>query len=191
MTKLAGVLNRLSGGRLNPSAITLVGFVMHIPIAWLIATRHNLWAAGLLVFFGLFDALDGALARVQKREGPKGMLLDSVTDKIKEVFLYLGVGYALIVTGGPYLVLWAVAACGASLLVSYVNAWGEVVLTNAPLANHQTNRSFRTGLMTFEIRMFVLVLGLLTNHLATAVIFIAIAAALTALERFVSIYRKL
>src|ERR1700685_1523813 len=65
---LAGMLDRLSGGRLHPNTITIIGFVMHAPIAVLIATRHNLWAAGLLVFFGLFDTLDGELARLQNSD---------------------------------------------------------------------------------------------------------------------------
>jgi len=45
--------------------------------------------------------------------------------------------------------------------------------------------------MTFEIRMTVLVIGLLFNQLLPAIIFIAIASSLTALNRMRSIMQKL
>ena len=55
MRMLARGLNKLSGGKLKPSTITIVSFLAHFPIAWLIAERQNLWAAGLLLVFGLFE----------------------------------------------------------------------------------------------------------------------------------------
>ena len=76
MQHVAVGLDKLSGGRISPDAVTLVGLVMHLPIAYLIATQHFYWAAGLLVVFGLFDSLDGALARLQHKASPAGMLLD-------------------------------------------------------------------------------------------------------------------
>lgn len=191
MSYLAALLNRVTGGRITPASITLTGFSLHIFIAVLVATRHNIWAALLLIVFGLFDALDGALARLQKTDGPKGMLLDSITDRMKEIILYISAAYAIVHIYGPYAAVWAVAACGASLLVSYVNAWGEVVIGSSKSTDHTTNRSFRSGLMTFEIRMTVLVIGLLFDQLLPAIIFIAIASSLTALNRMRSIMQKL
>src|SRR5215469_12046216 len=86
---IAPFVNRVTAGRLTPNAVTLTSFGMHIPIALLIATRHNLWAALLLVVFGLLDALDGALARTQGTTSAQGVLLDSVTDRMKEVLIYI------------------------------------------------------------------------------------------------------
>ncbi len=189
--QLAVVVNKISGGRITPSSITLTGFSLHILIAVLIATRHNIWAGILLLIFGLFDALDGALARLQKTDGPKGMLLDSITDRMKEVILYTGAAYAISVTHSPQVVPWAVAACGASLLVSYVNAWGEVVIGSSHSTDHTTNRSFRSGVMTFEIRMFFMFIGLLSDQILPTVIFLSIASTLTALGRMRSIMQKL
>jgi CDP-diacylglycerol---glycerol-3-phosphate 3-phosphatidyltransferase len=192
MEWLAGWLNRLSGGKLSPDAVTLFGFAMHAPIALLIATRHNFWAAGLLVVFGLLDSLDGALARLQNTTSARGMLLDSTTDRMKEILLYTGVAYAIIAsTGRPYLAVWAVAACGCALLTSYINAWGDAVMARYHVASHATNKSFRGGLMPFEVRMFVLLLGLLSGRLALAVIVIALGAAYTALARLSRVLHKL
>src|SRR6185295_9921593 len=93
---LARLLNKVTGGHITPAMVTYTSLLAHIPIAWLIATSHNLWAAGLLVVFGLFDVLDGELARLQGSASQAGMLLDSVTDRVKEVLLYVGVSYAII-----------------------------------------------------------------------------------------------
>ncbi|HEY1835226.1 MAG TPA: CDP-alcohol phosphatidyltransferase family protein [Candidatus Saccharimonadales bacterium] len=190
--RIAIWLDRASGGKLSPEAVTLFGFAMHVPIALLIAMRHNIWAVVLLVIFGLFDALDGTLARLQNRSGPRGMLLDSTTDRMKEILLYVGAAYAIIAsTGRPYLAVWAVAACGCSLLTSYVNAWGDAVMSRFHVNKHTTNKSFRGGLFPFEVRMFVLVVGLLSNRLAVAVVIITFGAAYTALGRLLKIFKRL
>jgi phosphatidylglycerophosphate synthase len=190
--KIAVVLNKLSGGRVTAEMVTLFGFAMHVPIAILIATQYNVWAAVLLVIFGLFDTLDGAMARVQNTLGPRGMLLDSTTDRMKEILLYIGAAYAIIAgTGRPYLAVWAVAACGCSLLTSYINAWGDAVMARYHVDKHTTNKSFRGGLFPFEVRMFVLVVGLLSDRVALAVIVIAIGAAYTALSRLLRVFGKL
>ena len=191
MRQVAHLLNALSAGHITPNSITIIGLLAHIPIAWLIATRHNLKAAVLLVIFGLFDTLDGELARLQKRDSAAGMLLDSVSDRAKEVLLYTGATYAISLSDRPLMAAWAAAACGASLLVSYVNAWGEAVATRINLSGHKTNKAFRTGIMTFEIRMVTLLLGLLSNRLILAVVVIATLSSLTAIWRLVNIMRRL
>src|SRR5690242_2308480 len=69
----AKLLNRITGGRLSPNAVTIFGLLMHLPIAWLIAHHSYGWAGVLLIVFGLFDTLDGALAKVQNSQSNLGM----------------------------------------------------------------------------------------------------------------------
>ena len=74
----------------------------------------------LLLVSGFFDIVDGQVARVTKKTSKKGGFLDSVSDKIAEVAIFLG-----ILIGGfaePYLVLLAISL---SLLVSYARARAE------------------------------------------------------------------
>ncbi len=191
MRRLAASLNRITNGRLSPNAVTVIGLFAHLPIALLIAGQYYWWAAGLLVVFGLFDTLDGELARLQGKVSATGMLLDSVTDRVKEVLLYSGVAYAIVATGRPYMAVWAVVAVGASLLVSYVNAWAEVVSAHAEHHSHQLNKAFRSGLMSFEVRMAFLVLGLLSGRLILATMAIAVLATLTAVTRLVGVFKIL
>jgi phosphatidylglycerophosphate synthase len=191
MRAFARALNRLSNGKITPNTVTLFGLAMHVPIAWLIATQHNLWAAPLLFIFGLFDTLDGELARLQNRVSAKGQLLDSVTDRVKEVMLYIGAGYALSSSGRAYGAALVVAACGSSLLTSYINAAGDAVIASHNIKRHANNKAFRGGLFPFEIRMFILIVGLLANQLYIVVIIIAIGAAYTAFNRLLRVMDRL
>lgn len=191
MSALAITLNKATGGKLSADVITLIGLFSHIPIAWLIAIQKNYLAAGLLVFFGLFDSVDGALARAQKKSSSRGMLLDASTDRIKEVILYIGASSALVASGYASWAGWAVAACGASLVVSYVKAKGETAISDKKLSPSDINRIFADGIMRYEIRMFVLIVGLLSNTLRYALVFIAVTSAITAIGRFHKISQKL
>jgi len=192
---IAKRLNRLTKGRLHPNAVTFFGLAMHVPIAWLIITDHWIVAGCFLFVFGLLDKLDGELARLQGRESANGMLLDSVTDRVKEVILYVGVAYAFVSAGESALITAAVAAAlGCSLLTSYLNAMGDAIMAKhikKGTDGHTANKEFRSGIFAYEIRMTVLFLGLLSGQLAVAVIIIMLGAAYTAFGRLVMVYGKL
>jgi len=189
--RLAGLLNKLSRGRISPDAITYTSLLGHLPIAFLIATQHFVWAAALLIIFGLMDTLDGELARLQNRASAAGMLLDASTDRIKESTLYISSAYALIQMGHPMGAVWAVAACGGALVVSYVKAKGETAVAGLGHDHHQTNHLFDDGFMRYEIRMLILILGLLLGWLLPAVVLIAVLAWYTAIARLINISKYL
>lgn len=196
MRGVARGLHKLSGGKITPNMVTLTSLIAHLPIAYFIATESYILAAILLVIFGLMDALDGELARLTGKASPAGMLLDASTDRMKEVILYVGVAFALVVNGSDrfspeYLAAFVVAACGGSLLVSYVKAKGETAVKDSNLSANQVNRLFQDGFMRYEVRMAALVLGLLFNALAIAVLVIALFAWYTAFIRLITIHRKL
>ncbi len=190
---LARWLNTVSAGKVTPDGVTIFGLLMHVPIAILIARGRFGLAGVLLIIFGLFDTLDGELARIQGKASVRGMLLDAATDRMKEVMLYSGVGFYLAQGTNPTVAVWAVLACGASLTVSYVKAKGEaaVALGQNSLAPEVLNKMFADGLLTFEVRICVLVLGLFTGQLLVAVAGIAILASLTAVQRLITISEKL
>jgi CDP-diacylglycerol--glycerol-3-phosphate 3-phosphatidyltransferase len=193
MRIIARILNKLSGGKITPNGITIFGTLMHAPIAVLIATDHFVWAAVLLLIFGLFDTLDGELARMQDRASVKGMLLDASTDRIKEAMLYTGVAYVLASGAHPTTAALAAAAAGASVSVSYVKAKGEAAVASSgkEIPHHVLNRMFADGILTFEIRMVVLLIGLITGYLALATAVVAVGAGITVLQRLARISNRI
>lgn len=186
---VAQALNRVSDGKITPNGVTVFGFLMHIPVAWLIAIGRPHWAALGLVIFGLFDTLDGELSRVQGTSSSNGMLLDASTDRMKEVLVYTGIAYFFATSTHPVYAVWATAALGASVCVSYVKAKGEaaVAASTKKITHDKLNHMFSDGLLTFEIRMFLLIVGLLIGYLVWIVAAIAILASYTALQRLMRI----
>lgn len=193
MRRIAGVLNAVTGGKLSPNAISIIGFLAHIPIAYLIGGGHLVLAALLIIVFGLFDALDGELARLQNKTSAIGMFLDSSSDRLKEIVLYCGMVYAILATAHTRLAIFVlVGALGVSLLTSYLNAWGEVVLAHfGHTKNHQTNQTFRSGFLGFETRMFLIVVGLLFDKLLLVLCIIFVLGIITVWQRFTNIVWRL
>lgn len=211
MRRVAGLLNSLSDGRLSPNMVTITGLLAHIPIAGLIAKGYWTSAGVWLIVFGLFDTLDGELARLQKRASAAGMFLDSLTDRMKEILIYMGIGsyitnnfYELKCTsdidscfyGGfyipaNYLLVLIIAVLGSSLLTSYINAWGEAIMSRGGVTKAEMNKVFRGGLASFEIRMTLLVLGLLTGFLSVVLIVIGVLVVLTIIGRMYKVFREL
>jgi phosphatidylglycerophosphate synthase len=217
MHQVAVALNALSGGRLTPNMVTIVGLLAHIPIAWMIANNYLIVAGLWLIVFGLFDTLDGELARLQKRDSPAGMFLDSVTDRIKEIMIYIGLSAYILynnyssgvgfpecgktvfcsdalagtITNNPLTVLLIIGILGGSLLTSYLNAWGETVLIRAGASKTTLNKTFRGGLASFEVRMTLLVIALLTGYILPIMLLLSILVVLTIIGRMAKVFREL
>lgn len=190
---IARGLNKATGGQLRPNTVTIFGLLMHLPIAFLIVADYWVAAGLLLIFFGLFDALDGELARLQDRVTNNGGFLDASTDRMKEVILYTAAAYWLALGDNPAYAAWAVAACGASICVSYVKAKGEAVIaaSGKKLPYPVLNKLFADGLLPFEVRMALLAAGLLSGYLVWAIAIIAVLSTYTALQRMTIISKAL
>lgn len=191
MASLARRLNKLTNGKLLPAHITVLSFLGHIPAAWALYTGRPILAAGLITVFGLMDSLDGALAREQNSASRIGMYFDAVTDRLKEVILYS----ALVVYTTTYVSginAWAVVAvAGTSLLVSYVKSKGEMAFSGLDVDVQQLNRKFDDGFARYEIRMTLLVVGLVSGILAPLLHFIIALNLVTAATRFSVVSQEL
>ena len=191
--QLAQLLNQLSHGHITPNQVTIMGLLAHIPLAFLIGSGHYHWAAAIfLAIFGLFDTLDGELARLQKTTSLVGMFLDSATDRLKEIMIYAGIMASFAPTANRTLLVVCIGALGASLCTSYLNAWGEVVISQSNHhPNHHVNKTFRSGLLGFDLRMVLIIIGLVSNRLELIMYVILILATVTILQRFWNITRTL
>ena len=98
---------------LTPNALTVMGFGISAVAA--IAASQQAWiAAGLLVIFGgVFDLFDGALARATNRVSRLGAFLDSVFDRAGEAVLYLGIAIGCLAANFELGAILAAAAMGA------------------------------------------------------------------------------
>jgi CDP-diacylglycerol--glycerol-3-phosphate 3-phosphatidyltransferase len=123
LAEVAGILARTG---LTPNMLTWLGLVLNAVTAWVLF-RGAFTAGGVLVLVaGLFDALDGSLARATGRVSAFGAFLDSTLDRLSEAVLYFGL--LLFFAGQPgsqqEIALTYLAIIG-SLMVSYARARAE------------------------------------------------------------------
>lgn len=132
------VINPLVHGMIKvgitPNFITTTGLVLNIVAAcvFIYAGVHAQgqlswvgWGGAIVLFAGLFDMMDGRVARVGNMCSTFGAFYDSVLDRYSELFTLFGICYYLILCG--YLwgsILTCIALIG-SLMVSYVRARAE------------------------------------------------------------------
>ena len=119
----AGIFHK-SG--LSPNSVTLFGFLLTVLTSFLYATGLGsnwliLGAVLALIVGAYLDAVDGAMARRYHQISKLGGILDSVLDRLGEIFLYSGLLLGGIVPS--WLGLWALSA---SLMVSYIRARVDV-----------------------------------------------------------------
>lgn len=171
MEAVAAWLYKISKGKLHANVVTWVSVLMHIPIAVLIARGEFWWAMPLLIIFGLFDAVDGALARLSGTANTSGMVLDSFTDRLKETFMHAGVAWFLASSDIPQLAVLPLIALGFSLASNFLKAKAEVaysVLHDGSIDQHTLNKKFSDGALSFEVRTAIFILGLPLGYISAA-----------------------
>lgn len=165
---------------IHPNTLTLIGFMGHFAAAWLIAKGNLVWGAVVLIFFGLFDTLDGALARIQDNVTQFGAFLDSMCDRFSEAAIFLGIFYHFDSLDSSIGCLLTLLAMVGSILVSYSRARAEAVGVFPKL-----------GVMTRVERYIVLALTLLLNRLLIGLAVIAIFGLFTIGQRIWFVYHQL
>ena len=119
----------------TPNAVTITGLILNIGVAVIFivgAEEGNRgdftyvgWAGALILFAGLFDMLDGQVARIGNMSSVFGALFDSVLDRYSEMFMFLGICYYLIAHHYFLSSLFAFIALMGSMMVSYTRARSE------------------------------------------------------------------
>src|SRR5260221_2170856 len=120
---------------LTPNIVTSIGFVLNVGVAVIFilgaeeGNRGDLsyigWAGGLILFAGLFDMLDGQVARLGNMKSKFGALYDSVLDRYSELIMFLGICYYLVGHHYFWSSIFAFIALIGSMMVSYIRARAE------------------------------------------------------------------
>lgn len=120
---------------LTPNAVTTIGLLLNVGVAVIFvfgAERSNRgdlsfvgWSGALVLFAGLFDMLDGQVARLGNMSSRFGALYDSVLDRYSELIMFLGICYYLVSHHYFLSSLFAFIALIGSMMVSYTRARAE------------------------------------------------------------------
>jgi phosphatidylglycerophosphate synthase len=170
----------------SPNVLTVMGFIGMCLIAVVIALGYEAAGGVLIIVAGIFDAVDGSLARLTGRVTKFGAFLDSTLDRWAESVVFLAIVVNSLSRNDDATVYLAVIALFGSLLVSYTRARAEGL-----------GATIKGGWLTRLERMAVLVAGLIltawigATSLTLAVAFIAVFANLTAVQRVFAARRAL
>jgi CDP-diacylglycerol--glycerol-3-phosphate 3-phosphatidyltransferase len=174
---LVGILSK-SG--ITPNALTLINLALNIVAAYVIATNHLILGGVLVLVSGLFDLLDGALARFTKQTTRFGAILDSTVDRISEAAILCGllIWYVPQEDASLKIVLIFIVLIG-SFLVSYIRARAEGL-----------GWQCQVGLFTRAERVIVLAIGLLINQIFIALCVLAVFVFITVVQRLAYLWKQ-
>ena len=120
---------------ITPNMITMIGLVLNFVATIILIigaeegdrSDHSYigWAGFVILFAGLFDMIDGRLARLGNMANPFGALFDSVIDRYSEMIMFLGIIWYLISHDYFLSSIFAFVAMIGSVMVSYTRARAE------------------------------------------------------------------
>ncbi|HLI71018.1 MAG TPA: CDP-alcohol phosphatidyltransferase family protein [Ktedonobacteraceae bacterium] len=187
---VAAIVRPLARLGITPNTVTLLGLLLSIVTAAVIASGYIIAGGVLVLFAGIFDMFDGAMARVRNAATTFGAFLDSTLDRYSESIILAGLLYYALQRPGLHEALWPwadeqqwmialifVAAVG-SLMVSYTKARAEGL-----------GLECKTGLLARPERVVLLAIGFLTGTTIWALTLLAVLSHVTAIERIIHVWR--
>jgi len=164
---------------MNPDVLSSIGLAIDIGAAYLIATGHFFLGGVLVLIAGLFDLLDGALARFTKQTTKFGAILDSTFDRVSEAAIFCGLLISFMSRGATLEIVLIFVALVGSFLVSYTRARAEGLCLEC-----------KVGLFTRAERVIVLAIGLLINQIFIALWVLVVFVYITVAQRLLYLWRQ-
>lgn len=183
---------------ITPNMVTTIGFVGNVVAAFLFIHASQLtpismgfswlgWGGAILLFSGLFDMMDGRLARLGNMSTTFGAFWDSTLDRYSELFSLFGITLYLMTASGIWAGVITFLALVGSIMVSYVRARAEGLGIEC-----------KVGLMQRPERVVVtalaaIITGMTSNlwWLIGGMALIAVLANITAFWRVAHCYKQL
>ena len=183
---LQKIVNGLALSKISPNTLTFIGLVINIIAAFFFGyaraenyVRMFLYAGLVIIGAGLFDMVDGRVARQTNQVSVFGAFFDSVLDRYSDVALFFGllVFYA---RGNRYFYVFLVAfVMTASLMVSYTRARAENMI-----------KQCKVGFMERPERIVLVIIGALWNVMAPVLWVLAVLSTITVIHRIRYTYEE-
>jgi len=173
------IVRGLALSRIHPNVLTFVGLVIKMWAAFLLA-RGQFFQAGLLIIgAGIFDMVDGRVARETNQVTRFGGFFDSVLDRYSDLILLIGLlVYYGTINRSSYVVLTAVVMM-ASVMISYARSRAENIIPTC-----------KVGFMERPERVVLLIIGALFDRMAPALWVIAVLGNLTVFHRMLFTWQE-
>jgi CDP-diacylglycerol---glycerol-3-phosphate 3-phosphatidyltransferase len=174
------IVRALTFFRINPNFLTFTGVLFSFWAAWHFGHGWLRTGALIVILAGLFDTLDGEVARLSGSETRFGAFYDSVIDRYSDIILLQGlmVWYARQQRLG-YVVLVGIAFMGA-IMTSYARARAESLIATC-----------KVGFMERPERIVLLIIGGLLNRMEAVLWVLAVLGNWTVISRIYYTWKEL
>jgi CDP-diacylglycerol--glycerol-3-phosphate 3-phosphatidyltransferase len=173
------IVGALALSRIHPNVLTFLGLVINTWAAVLFAAGSFRWAGAVVILAGLFDMVDGRVARETNRVTRFGGFFDSVLDRYSDLALFMGLlVYYASINRFFYIVLTAIVMTG-SVMVSYTRARAEVTIPKC-----------KVGFLERPERVVLIILGALFDRMAPVLWVIAVLSNVTVVHRMIYTWQE-
>jgi CDP-diacylglycerol--glycerol-3-phosphate 3-phosphatidyltransferase len=176
---LGPLVELLGKAHITPNAITAIGFLGAVGAGVALGYGKFLLGGAITLAAGLFDMLDGLLARRLGKGTTFGAFLDSVTDRLSEVAIALGLLVFFADNGQKTEILLTYLAIVSAFLVSYLRARAEGLGLKGEV-----------GILTRGERVVILAIGLMVDQVTIALWIITVLGFVTVLQRFLMTWQQ-
>jgi CDP-diacylglycerol--glycerol-3-phosphate 3-phosphatidyltransferase len=178
-TAINRIVRWLALSKIHPNVLTFLGLVINIWAAWLFARGSFTWAGVVVIGAGLFDMVDGRVARVTDQVTRFGGFFDSVLDRYSDLALYMGLlVYYASINRFFYIVLTAIVMTG-SVMVSYTRARAENAIPKC-----------KVGFLERPERVVLIIIGALFDRMAPVLWVIAVLSNWTVIHRMIYTFHE-
>src|SRR5580693_1604351 len=173
------IVRGLALSKIHPNVLTFLGLVINIGAAALLAVGQFRWAGVVIIGAGLFDMVDGRVARETNRVTRFGGFFDSVLDRYSDLALLVGLLVYYGTINRPFYVVLTAVVMAGSVLVSYTRSRAENTIPKCKI-----------GFMERPERVVLFIIGALFDRMAPVLWVIAILANITVIHRMVFTYQE-
>jgi len=177
---LYSLYKKFFGEHGNPNSFTLMGFFSTLLASFLILREFWILAGFSIILSGIFDLIDGVVARKLGKVTAFGGFFDSVLDRYSDLFLLLSLLIYYLNKGDSVLVILTSFVSIGTVLVSYARARAEA-------ANIPCN----IGLMERAERIILFSAGALFGWMELMLWVLAILTHFTVIQRVYYVWKKL
>lgn len=173
------IVSALALSRVHPNVLTFIGLLINAWAAYLFGTGHFRTAGVVVIGAGLFDMVDGRVARETNQVTRFGGFFDSVLDRYSDLGLLVGLlVYYASINRYFYVVLTAVVMMG-TVMVSYTRARAENTIPRC-----------KVGFLERPERIVLIIIGALFNRMAQVLWVIGVLSNITVIHRMIYTYQE-
>lgn len=173
-----GIGKALSRSGVSPNTVTVLGLLLNALVALVLASGSFLVGGFLVLLAGMFDMLDGAVARAGGKVSVFGGFLDSTLDRYSEAVLFLGL-----------LVYFTRASDSVAVVLIYITMVGSIMTSYARARAEASGLKNDSGLFQRTERVVLLGLCLIFQAPLLALWTLSIGTNLTAAYRVYAVYK--